>query len=582
LHKDIRDYRVVKEIRRMNEIQDIHVVQPRGMEKTLFPHQLLAIQKMEEREKEKTVSYTHYAIESCVGIYADITGFGKTLSILGLMTRDSMEWNLEQDHIHSSILCVYGHGSILKKSLLFFKRIPTNLVVASTIILRQWEEELNHTTLRHSLFTSKRKVTNLDPLEYDVVLVAPQCFNTLMERFPNYAWKRFIFDEPSTTKIPGMRPIIAGYIWLLTATPDMLLYTTRNSSNFMSSIFSTYMDYTLYKNLIVKNEDSFVKQSYSLPPLYHKYHTCYQPVYNAVQNMISDNILAMISAGNVEGAVKSLGGNSTSNIYDLVRFEKVEGLEECERKLLRFERLGDEERVKRWKSRKDNLLRELEEFNHRIALLLSENTCHICFEKNVQPILVTCCQNMFCGSCILQWLQNHNSCPLCRKSITTENIFYIQSPSSSPSSSCRTDKEEAENDTETRKMEKEKRCRKFQTKMNVIVDLILDRGKEGKFIIFSSYDESFEPLCYLLHDHGIHYTQLQGRNESRSKQIIDFKRGEMTVLFLTSIHDSAGMNLQESTDVILYHPTSEDLETQIIGRAYRVGRNTPLHVHHLV
>ena len=63
---------------------------------------------------------------------------------------------------------------------------------------------------------------------------------------------------------------------------------------------------------------------------------------------------------------------------------------------------------------------------------------------------------------------------------------------------------------------------------------------------------------------------------------MDFKRGEMMVLFLTSIHDSAGMNLQESTDVILYHPTSEDLETQIIGRAYRVGRNIPLHVHHLV
>jgi SNF2 family DNA or RNA helicase len=131
-------------------------------------------------------------------------------------------------------------------------------------------------------------------------------------------------------------------------------------------------------------------------------------------------------------------------------------------------------------------------------------------------------------------------------------------------------------------MEKEKRGRKFQTKMNVIVDLILDRGKEGKFIIFSSYDESFESLCHLLQDHGIQYTQLQGRNESRSKQIMDFKRGEMMVLFLTSIHDSAGMNLQESTDVILYHPTSEDLETQIIGRAYRVGRNIPLHVHHLV
>ena len=563
-------------------MESINVVQPRGMKKTLFPHQLLGIQKMEERENKKTVCYTHYAIESCVGIYADITGYGKTLAMIGLMIRDSMEWNVEQDHIHSSILCVYGHGSILKKSLLFFKRIPTNLVVASTMVLQQWEEELRHTSLRFGLFTSKKKVENLDPLALDVILVAPQCFNTLMERFPNYAWKRFIFDEPTHTKVPGMRPIIAGYIWLLTATPDMLLYTNRNSNNFMSSIFSTFMDYTLYKNLIVKNEDHFVKQSYSLPPLHHRYHSCYQPIFNVIQNMISENILAMISAGNVEGAVRALGGNSTSNIYELVRSEKLEGLEECQRKMSRFERLGDEERLKRWKQKKENLLQELEEFNRRYTFLLSENTCPICMETNKEPIVVTCCQNMYCGSCILKWLQNKDSCPLCRKSITTENIFYISSSSSS-SAMAKVSKESKVSKEETKEESKGmKNGKKFRTKMNTIIDLILERGKDGKFIIFSSFDESFQPLCHVLEDHGISYTRLQGRMETRSKQIMDFKKGDLTVLFLNSIHDGAGMNLQESTDVILYHPTTEDLETQIIGRAYRVGREIPLDVHHLV
>jgi SNF2 family DNA or RNA helicase len=560
---------VDSEIRR--EMEAVHVIQPRGMERTLFPHQLMAVQKMEHRETNKTVLFPHYAIESSVGIYADITGYGKTIAVIALVIRDIMSWDVSQDHVHSSILSVYGHGCILKKSLLFFKRIATTIVVASTMVLHQWEEELKLTTLRHGMFTSKRKVANLDPMAYDVILVAPQCFNSLMERFPNYAWKRFIFDEPTHTKVPGMRPIIAGYIWFVTATPDMLLYTNRHSGNFMGSIFSTYMDYNLYKNLIVKNDDAFVKQSFELPPLHHLYHTCYQPVYNVVHNMISENILAMISAGNVEGAVKALGGNSTSNIYDLIRFEKTEYLEECIRKIQRFERLEDLERKKRWEERKERLEHEIKEFNSRYISLLTKNTCSICHDVNVEPILLTCCQNMFCGACILQWLQRKSTCPLCRKHTTTENFVHIRN--------------DIRNDDEKKDEKKTSFSPSFprsRSKINTIIDLIMERGEEGKFIVFSSFDESFDPLCQTLNDHGVSFCQLQGRAESRAKQIIDFKNGPLTVLLLNSVHDGAGMNLQESTDVVLYHSTSEDLETQIIGRAYRLGRTKSLYVHHLV
>jgi SNF2 family DNA or RNA helicase len=47
-------------------------------------------------------------------------------------------------------------------------------------------------------------------------------------------------------------------------------------------------------------------------------------------------------------------------------------------------------------------------------------------------------------------------------------------------------------------------------------------------------------------------------------------------------HYGSGLNLQMATDVIIYHEMQKELETQVIGRAQRLGRNEPLMVHYLL
>ena len=61
-----------------------------------------------------------------------------------------------------------------------------------------------------------------------------------------------------------------------------------------------------------------------------------------------------------------------------------------------------------------------------------------------------------------------------------------------------------------------------------------------------------------------------------------FKSGKIPVLFLNSTFNGAGLNLTESTDIILCHQMTESQETQIIGRANRIGRTEKLNVHHLL
>ncbi len=65
------------------------------------------------------------------------------------------------------------------------------------------------------------------------------------------------------------------------------------------------------------------------------------------------------------------------------------------------------------------------------------------------------------------------------------------------------------------------------------------------------------------------------------KLIKEFKSGKTRVIFLNSRNNGAGINLQECTDIILYHQMETSTTTQILGRANRIGRTDELNVHHL-
>lgn len=541
----------------------------RGMQKTLFPHQLLAIEKMEEREIRKKILHPTYSIELNMSIYADIAGFGKTVAMIGLILNDRMEWDLGEEHTQSFISGVYGNGCIVKRSLLTLKRINTNLIVAGTAIIRQWVDEMAETTLRYAVISSRKTLEQMDPSEYEVILCTPSFYNYLMERFPSYAWKRFIYDEPTHTKIPSMRQVIAGFLWFLTATPEILLQQHRYSHNFLSSIFTQYMDYNLYKNLIIKNEDEFVRQSFLLPPMHQHHYSCFQPVFHVVKDLLSDSILEMIAAGNIEGAVRCLGGNASSNLFALIEKDKLDSIEQAEWKLARFSRVGDQGKMEKWRMRIDRLREELSTLRERIEQMIEQHPCSICLEKKDKPILLTCCQNMFCGRCVLKWLQKSSNCPLCRRKITTDHLIYISSPSplimpaeselSSPSSMMMD-------------------APVLQSKIETIL-MILQRTTTGKTIIFSSFQETFDLIRETLRENEIVFGEMRGGMAQKERTLREFKSGGLNVLFLHSMESGAGLNLQEATDLILYHNMTEAMMIQIRGRAYRVGRTLPLHVH---
>ena len=55
------------------------------------------------------------------------------------------------------------------------------------------------------------------------------------------------------------------------------------------------------------------------------------------------------------------------------------------------------------------------------------------------------------------------------------------------------------------------------SKQDKIIDIIQNK-KDGKFIIFSSYDETFFTIRYVLEEHSISYAEVQGRVETRHRK----------------------------------------------------------------
>ena len=240
--------------------------------------------------------------------------------------------------------------------------------------------------------------------------------------------------------------------------------------------------------------------------------------------------------------------------------KKQEELNVIEFKIVTYTRRNIQERIDYWVDRKVQIEDQIKELDNRFKNYLSSN-CNICLDNIEKPVLLTCCQNLFCGSCIIEWFKNNNTCPMCRAKISSEFIIYIKTDD------CKKEKEEKEEQT--------------LTKPNVILNLIKENPK-GKFIIFSSYDESAIYIRNKLDENNIDFCEIHGRAEVREKTIKSFKSSKLNVLFLNSLNNGAGINLQEATDIILYHEMDSDIKTQIEGRANRIGRTIPLTVHHLI
>ena len=97
-------------------------------------------------------------------------------------------------------------------------------------------------------------------------------------------------------------------------------------------------------------------------------------------------------------------------------------------------------------------------------------------------------------------------------------------------------------------------------------------------LIFSDFSNSFTDIEKMLYKFNIKYSQVMGHMNTINKMISNFKNDDLDILLLNSEFCASGINLENTTDIVLYHTMNSNRTTQVIGRGQRPGRTCQLNV----
>ena len=591
---------------------DKKILQPQCISVELMSHQKTMIQRMLDIEETGEIKINNYSqrkyssllqipgkeaiLNTNFGVLGDKVGSGKTLMIITLI---SIKRTIKEKHVEMGGSQFYSL-KIKNNS----QNINTNLIIVPHKLLPQWKESFDNFSPNTRVYTVaankdidkivrvnkeiKKNWENEDIIitseeivkknvdEFDAILVGETMYKRFYKACENFKFNRIIIDEADTIKLPRELSFQFNFLWLVTGTPKGLFDSNKV---FINKLFKEdYLDVNKY--FVIKNDDNYIEQSIKLPHPKRLKIKCITPKeLNLIKDLIPPSILQMINAGNSEQAIKTLNCNIdtdenilqviTKNLRDSIANKEIELEAERKKNYNINQKKEHEQRIKFIETMLNKLRTKYEEIKKKIYTL-NEDYCPICMSNFTNPVMVECCKNAFCFDCLavsVGELKN-NKCPYCRQIISQKDIHIFSSDNS-----------------DNNKLNKSDESNKYQIKdkLEVLVDLISNKPN-GSFMIFANYMETFSKIEHKLIEIGISYCILKGHASVVKKHIDDFAEKKVKILMLNAQFFGAGMNLQMTTDIIMYHRFNKEMEEQIIGRAQRLGRSNdiPLNVYYLL
>jgi SNF2 family DNA or RNA helicase len=575
----------------------------------LWPHQLTILHRCKEyenskillnqfsslRENNSNINETDF-LRTQVGIIGDKVGSGKSFVILALIADNDIT-------NFGSTIKSYGNNKVV---LCFKERsvnIKTNLLVIPHNLVSQWETYVKafSDNLKYLVISKMKNVEYLyeneaSIPEHDLIIVT-QTYYVRVAHFltsRSFRMQRVIYDEVDNVNLPNCIAIDSNFYWFVTATYPNLLYPrgyTRwnhtqsrhivyasglRNSGFVKDLFvdlSNNLANEYVKILIIKNKDEYIESSISLPPVISKMVKCKTPLtINILDGFVDREIIQSLNAGDLASALQRISPSQKSTEDNLVsiQIEKyVRELRNYEIKLETTNQLAfdtQEQRdaeVARLTRKKNDINEKINGIRERIK---SSNTCVICYDTIINKTISPCCSHSFCFLCINIWLDRKSACPVCRsQNLQVADLLVVSDDTNIPISDI--------DDSDVNDA--------FSKLKNLEI-ILKQKAVTGKVLIYSSYDMTFNSIIGILETMNIKYAYLKG-NESHIRKTIDrYKNEDLNVLLVNSRNYGSGLNLENTSDIIMFHKVDSEAEKQVIGRASRIGRTGPLTVWYLL
>lgn len=498
-------------------------LQPHAITLPLKDHQLAGLYAMIHLDQ----NCGHGQINSNIGIFADLPGYGKTLTCLALVETLKNELMNSMPITKVYMPSDYGYTRTIHRKIKFIK---TTLIVVPDNIVKNWVKHIDEWTELHYELVDETNYDRIIVKYCEIILCPAKFYNKFMTENAGIIWNRVIFDEPDSIYIPNTEYATARFLWLITPTTDL---PKRKNKGFLKSLLDKTVDYS---PITIQCEEEFIKASFKLPEPIIKTVYCHNASEStSTIDFVSPEIVDMINAGDYNKALIALGSDVVNkNVIDIVTRNVNNEIKIVQADINITSELDmpdhqREERIKLLNSRLESLETRKQSLTERI----SGNICGICEETLQEITFIECCAGIFCGKCLIHWLRDNNNCPRCRGGLTIQMVKTIG---------------------------------ERKDKINTVIDII---GKSEQCLIFSEYDQTFTDLQHKLAENNIEYSLIKNFDFTPSK----------VILLNTTV--GAGLDLHTATDVIIFHKMGKKTEQQAIARAQRPGRQGQLRVWYL-
>jgi SNF2 family DNA or RNA helicase len=591
----------------------------------LRPHQRAVVAAMKKLEEDsfRGREFNTYTTYSNYGFIGDEVGTGKSLSILSFIAQMKIENAPIENYRLVSQNC--AHLFTLEKRTV--KSTDATLIVVPHTLFRQWQTYIKQQTTLKCFDVKSRANLNIDTFknnvaEADIILVSNTLYNSLMEmaKENDVTWKRIFIDEADSIHITSTSvKLNAGFVWFISASwanfllhgsvlrnhlyqyltgpneipnldPELKIWLANelgpNVTNAhyvwlrmkSPNFFRDFMSTSLFRSLqVIRCRQNFIDTSMTMPPLLYEQILCEEPMqYRVVNGLINHEIQAMLDGGDIQGALEELGvkAENPTSLLDAFLNQQNKELDRLKRELEFKEKneytsaKAKEEALARLQSKIESVERQIQTFKARMESLKTE-LCPICYEEPAMTTTTTmtpCCHRIFCAQCILACLARKPVCPMCRTSMSAKSIIHL-------------DEKNTTTKTSSKKSKKEKQIllRKPEALLHFLIS-----NPTAKVLVFSRYENPFAGLAMRCLEAGIQVQVLKGNKDCIASSVREFEAGTKRVLFLHTHSVGAGMNLVGASHVVLYHQMTPEEERQVVGRAYRLGRQEPLRVIRLV
>jgi hypothetical protein len=570
-------------------------IQPKSIILTMKEHQLKLLNKCLELENNDiTFIYggNKHTLNTKIGVIGDRVGSGKSLVCLALTRFSLPDTDYKFKDVNSSILNISHQHSR-------FKYLNTNIIVVPHNVFSQWKGYIDEHTIIKAEYVNT--VSLLNKLKYDsrLILVSSTMYNDFAKSINDkYYVSRVFFDEADSINISNCHKIHALFHWFVTSSIQNLIEPKGSRSQYdwttgqylpktvtgirrtgfirdtFRSIEGVYTDYLKY--IFLKNSEELIKKSFLLDtPIVLTCECKNTKILNILNNLVSDDIQQMICANNIDGAIKAMNVDKTDedNLIKIVAHQfyddidnKIIELNAVKQKKYKNPELQKEHIIKI----KKEIIRIEEKISDMQKRIKDSNMDPITYMPIENPTIVKCCTQVFDFESITMYITTTNSpkCPICRTDITKESLVIVT-------------KDHIDDEEETKEDIKYEHIFENNEKDVNLTHILNEKIPQGsRLIIFSEYYETFDHVIKLCADYNIEYRTVKG-NGNVIKNIVEWynvKSDVTKILFLNARHAGAGLNLQATTDLIIYHKMVAELETQVIGRANRFGREGTLKI----